>query len=252
MIIKKVDFKTFIKESKLKIIEDKTCEYYLILSDVLSGYFLAYDNHFHKNNKYIETNLKLLNDNQKQIFREISNYFKKPLQVMISSNEEIVINNLKSGGFVLMRRSFACEFKQSEFIDDFKEVQIELINQTSLQYQKITEMAFEHYRNAHLNINPLSANINEFKKILPKVAYLESLDGIIVNYVFIEENELCYMGSNKLNSFKDFAGSVISTMFKKYELIFFEVDDNDRVAMILPTMFSKEIKESFNTFVLDK
>lgn len=250
-IIENVDYKTFIHESKLNNKEDKTCKYYLIFEDTLSGYFIAYDNYFHKKHQYLDANFKFFNNNYQKNFKEISNYFNKPLQIMIASKEEDIINNLIAGGFVLMRRSFDCEFKQNELLKNFNEVQIELIDRFNYQYQIIVKMAYEHYKNTHLKINPLTENIEEFEKVLPKDAYIEILDNLIINYIFVEENELCYMGSNNLNSFKDFANSAINEMFKKYSSIVFEADDTDIVAIKLKSMFSKEIKSSFNTFVLE-
>ena len=118
-------------------------------------------------------------------------------------------------------------------------------------YEETVIKAYNHYVETHKEINPLTVNMEAFRSVLPNDAYLQIDDDKIINYVFVEENELCYMGSEKLSTFDGFIYSIIKEVLRTNEDITFEADDTDEVAMKFKQLFNDKSTDSFNTYILN-
>lgn len=237
---------------KNKVSENDYFEYYQVIQDKHSlGYLIAYDNEFHGNNKYLYPFYETFASfNTKEIFKVISNYFNKPLQVMIDSKEAEIINVLKKVGFKLKRQSFEREYNIGSVknLNNFTE-NIEIFNKGTKPYDEACEMAYKHYVSVHANVNPLTVGVAEFAKILPNQVICQIFNNQIVNLVFLEDNELCYITSLEITTFELFAHAVIKYIFSKYETITFETDTTDFVALKLKSYFHNETNDSHDTYI---
>ncbi len=238
-------------KGKLKCYDD--FEYYQVSKNsIVLGYFSAYDNDFHQNNKYIKPiNETFDNLNKIEIFKAISVYFNKPLQVMIESNKREIISVLNKVGFILKRQCFEREFKIADMIplEDVTSTIIQTIKKGSKQYDEASLIAFDYYAKTHKDVSPLTATLEQFKQILPDHVVGQIIDDKIINLCFIEKDELCYFASIDEASFKDFSICVIKYMFSKNETITFEVDSTDPLGLTFISCFKNDSIDSFDTYI---
>ncbi len=249
--IVKTNYKNYIKNCKHKVSDKPYFEYYHISNNEFNGYFIAYDNSYHKEHKYIYYKFYFNNFvNIKNVFESIKQFFNKPLQVMIDSKEEGIIRGLILSGFQLKRKSFELNYKINDIEKELNyNDDVKLID-SGLLYEQAVELAYNHYKKTHAKVSPLTSTIDEFRKTLPKEVYVELEDDNIGSFVFVEGNELSYMGSNDLSGFLDFGYTIVKMMFDKYELITFEVDDTDLIGMEFKSIFKEKETNSFNTYIL--
>lgn len=247
--VTKMDYERFRNMCGFEIDDESNFEYYSI-SD---GYFVAYDNEFHKNHKYIYFKFDFKKTkNLKDVYNQIKTYFNKSLQIMVDSKETATITMISESGFKLRRRSFERCFKEIDIKKHLDIIEdIKLIKSIDSLYEEAVIKAYNHYVETHKEINPLTVNIETFRSVLPNDVYLQIEDDKIINYVFVEENELCYMGSEKLNTFDGFVYTIIKEVLKTNEEITFEADDTDEVAMKLKQLFNDKSTDSFNTYILN-
>lgn len=252
MKIIKIDYITFMNICKFKANNEPYFEYYQIINDRFQGCFIAYDNRFHKNNKYIYPKTNIIGEvNIKDVFKSIRKYFNRPLQIMISSNQTEVISNIINAGFKLKRKTYECKFEQKDIkINIAERVSVKLINTNDELYEEVVQKVYDHYTETHKNISSLTVNLDEFRSVLPKEVYVNVINDKLLNYAFVETNELCYMGSEDINTFDSFAYTIIKKMFKINKKINFEIDDTDDVAMRFKNLFSKKSEISFDTYIL--
>ena len=67
--------------------------------------------------------------------------------------------------------------------------------------------------------------------------------------IFVDENELCYITCNDVNSFIDFSLTVANKMFNKFKSIMIEADSTDKFAMTLKMLFKENSSEIYKTFI---
>lgn len=251
--ITKIEHNEISKEIRNELKDYDDFEYYQVIkNNFILGYFIVYDNNFHRINKYIHPiNETFENLNKEEIFKTISTYFNKPLQVMIDSNEREIINVLNQVGFSLKRQSFEREFKIFDMkpVDEVKLIELKMFQKNSKHYDEASLIAFNHYVKTHKNVSPLTATLEQFKKILPDHVVCQVVDDKIINLCFIEKNELCYLSSINEEAFKEFSVSVIKYMLSKHEAITFEVDSTDILGMKFKSLFKDDSSDSFDTYI---
>ncbi|MDY0276847.1 MAG: hypothetical protein RBQ97_02045 [Acholeplasma sp.] len=252
----KIEYRDIPNETKKNFKNEKHFECYQVINDGINiWYFIAYDNDFHLNNKYIypETHTFKSIDN-KEAFDSISAYFNKPLQVMIDSNEKEIIEVLNRVGFVLKRQSFEREFKFEDIkkLDENTSTELNSFSKGDKRFDEACLIALDQYINNHKEVSPLTATLEEFKTILPDQVVCQIVDDRITNLSFIEENELCYLSSVDMKSFESFSNSIIKHMFKSNDSIFIEVDSTDYVALKFKSFFNDNSNDSFDTYIFNR
>ncbi|VEU79935.1 hypothetical protein [Haploplasma axanthum] len=246
-MIKEIKDQKMIEEKFKKF--DKNNDYYGIYDqDLLLDIFYLYNNSFHLENKYLSFNFK--NSYKENIFEDIKNIAKKPLQVMLYSTDERV-KELKENGFINMRKCYEAEFSLKDLEEnEFKDVRINKTTKNTEKGNIISRLAYEHYKITHSSINPLTATFEQFKQTLPGNIYYEEVNNEVINYTFIEENEICYFGTTKEETFKNFIYQIMLKKINDYKEVFFEADNTDQLAMILLSLFKNKKIDTFDTYIL--
>lgn len=261
------------RETAEKIIEMIKCESVQLLQDGKDkfsvhfnqqtvGSLETYENEFHKGNCYVKFELERYDKAfAREIFDLLQKHIERPFQVMLSSKEEEKIAFLEKVGFECKRKCYELCVTENglcdtENVDDArKAVHTEAndrfmrCHKDSEQYELCARFLYEYYARVHEAINPLTASYEDFLKLLPEEVYYESDDSEIRHIVFVEENEIAYVGSRDQSDFKRFITGVVLDLFEKYEELFFECDDCDEAAMMLKDLFEVELDDSYNTYV---
>lgn len=254
--IKKIGYCNLPKSFKNNLLDNKLYEYYCVLgNNNILGYFIAYNNIFHPNNKYIypiEQTFSVINE--REIFIKISNFFNKSLQLMIDSNQKEIIKELNKIGFILKRQSFEREFKFKDLRKDknLKIIKLEIINKESKYFNEASKIAFNHYVKTHKEINAFSNTLTHFRTILPNEVICQINNDKIINLAFVDKNELCYFGSENEKEFDSFVESMVAYSFSKYQTIIIEVDSTDLLALKVNSYFIDNHKDSFDTYIFNK
>lgn len=217
--------------------------------DVLE-YLYYYENLYHRENIYLDTNNLLeINFEIKEYINIAYNYFRKPLQVMVDSDNYVIVNLLKDANFKLVRKCFEMEISIRDIISGSETlIDIRSSSEGDTTYDFFSKDAYEYYIKIHKNINPLTATLAEFKNNLPKDLYYIKKDNDFA-YVFYDGNELCYFGSNNIKLFNSFIVTVFSEMLTTYENIFMEIDNVDEIAMNITKLVSNDVETSFDTYI---
>lgn len=251
--IQKIDYRTFLLNYEIEF-SDYQDYYYFSVSEngKIIGYFISYGNEYHDNHIYIYPQFYFIDSiDCLEIFKAIKKYFGKPLQLMVESTNEPVVSLLVKAGFTCKTKCYDREFKKQDIKGrTISRISIELIDYQSHLYTQAVDLAFMHYVNTHKDVNPFTSDIQTFKDLLPQKVYCQLKNGIITNYVFEENNELCYVGSKNLSMFEDFYHSVFNKMFEKHETIMFEADTTDLIAMKFKSYFNDDRTDSYDTYIL--
>lgn len=188
--------------------------------------------------------------NLKIIFDILIEKIKKPLQVMISSEEINTISFLKEAGFLCKRKCYEVEAKIQDYIGRKIDIPLFCSNAGESIYEKCCGMMLNRYISTHNAISPWTGTEEEFYRNLPDKVFYDSTDGTVKNFAFIEAGEIAYVYGTDSADFLAFAESLLTTMFKVHETITFEADDCDEYAMILKSLFINQSCESFDTYIL--
>ncbi|MDE6584664.1 MAG: hypothetical protein K2K15_04600, partial [Anaeroplasmataceae bacterium] len=186
-------------------------------------------NRFHKNKVYVDLHLKEYElEDGKEIFREIQQHFSKPLQSMLYENETDKVYFLKHSGFELKRKCYEYKVQKKDLkILVCSNSKLDIITHLDAEYRYCMENLYDKYQENHKNISPLTATIEEFGRDLPKEVYIQKDNNDIMHYAFVEQNEIAYIGSTNFDLLNQFIVRLLDVIFKEYDSIEFEVDDND-------------------------
>lgn len=251
MLITQIEYNDLPNEIRIQI-SDNEAFYYYKLSAKIDSYFIAYDNIFHSNNKYIFPINETFSNIKESHINAIKKYFNKPLQVMVKSNKLDLITNLKKLGFTLKRETYEREFKEEDLISNiYNQIDIKLLNRDDKEFKMITKHAYDHYLETHKEINSFTGTFDDFLKIVPDKVICQIENNNINNLVFVDGNELCYITCNDQNSFINFLLIVVNKMFNQYESIMFEADSTDEFAMTLKNLFKENSSEIYKTFIYE-
>lgn len=208
-------------------------------------------NPFHNEHFYLKLQLRdydisVSND----IFNVLRQKLNKPLQVMISSNEQDIVSFLSMAGFSCKRKCYEVEASVQDYIGSKTKRPVSFSSVGSSIYKKCCEMMLESYILTHARISPWTGSPEQFFDILPKTVYYETDDQQIVSFAFVENNEIAYVYGTDVKEFAVFAQSIITELFGQHEYVWFEADDCDDYAMELRKLFVNQSNESFDTYIL--
>lgn len=215
--------------------------------------FKVKTNPLHNANYYLDTDFTGLDvTNAKKIFEEFAQSLDKPLQVMLSSEEVENIEILKVAGFTCKRKCYEVEAGKQDYIGDKVEGKLLYSFAGEESYEQCRELMLDRYILTHRNINPWTGTKEEFFSELPECVVYFCMDGKLASFAFVEDDEIAYVWGDNVQVFHKFAQVLVSEMFQKYEVITFEADDCDEIAMELKGMFINQREESFDTYIREK
>lgn len=185
------------------------------------------------------------------VFEELKSEIKRPLQVMISSDEKDAIYFWGKAGFVRKRRCYEVEAQKEDCIGKDVEVfELCVAREGERIYETCCNRMLERYILTHRAISPWTGTAEEFYANLPDEVIYNVTDGEVVNFAFVEDNEIAYVCGNDVKVFRIFAEALLTKMFNAYEIVTFEADDCDEYAMELKFLFINQPTDSYDTFVL--
>ena len=215
--------------------------------------FKVKTNPLHNANYYLDTDFIGLDvTNAKKIFEEFAQSLDKPLQVMISSEEVENIEILKVAGFTCKRKCYEVEAGIQDYVGDKVEGKLLYSFAGEESYEQCRELMLDRYILTHRNINPWTETKEEFFSELPECVVCFCMDGKLASFAFVEDDEIAYVWGNNVNVFRKFAQVLVIEMFRKYEVITFEADDCDEIAMELKGKFINQSEESFDAYIREK
>lgn len=178
-------------------------------------------------------------------------YYIKPLQVGVYSDNYELIELLNKSGFSLKRKCYEIEVSKSDLKFPLESTLGDIFKTENgqLEYKYCCKMLYDYYAKTHYSVSPLTASLDDFIDRIPKtVIYIKSR-GKIDYCAFVEENEIAYLASTSDDNSKSFLNSLLSYMFSRYEYIFFEADDTDCLATKLKEMFKIDNPITFDSYI---
>ena len=179
-----------------------------------------------------------------EVFDLLSKKLDKPMQVMISTEDEEVISFIQAAGFNCVRKCYEIEACVQDYIGKTTKEILPFAMIGNDTYEKCCEIMLDRYILTHKAINSWTGTKEDFFKILPKVVFYEMDNDRIKNCAFVEGNEIAYVCGVDRVAFVLFAQNLITEMFKQNEAIVFEVDDCDEYAMELKMLFTNQPENS--------
>ena len=211
-----------------------------------------YFNSFHNSNVYFKIDeVKLFDKLNSELLNKLSNYFGKPIQIMISSERKDVTNVLKNLGFECKRVCYEVEVGKEDccVYEKYDEIKLITAYKGSKEFIACADLMLERYMKIHLKINPWTGKKTDFFDILPGKVVYERNDGIIENLAFVENEEIAYVFGKDIDSFRKFSSNLIFNLFEKCKNIYFEADDCDEFAMELKKLFNIGDGVTWDTYV---
>lgn len=217
----------------------------------LIGTVAVSHNPFHKRNAYLTLRLQRYDgDAAPEFFRALRERLACPLQVMVGSGEEDLALFLTAGGFERKRRCFETEAATANLRSSLGDtIPFKKATKGSGEYNLCCEAQYKSYAETHRAVNPLTADLPEFCRVLPEAAAFSVENGRLCHWAFLEENEIAYVGTRDMGGFSRFAGSLLADMFTKYDTVRFEADDCDGAAMALRSFFDLPATPFCDTYV---
>ena len=177
-----------------------------------------YFNSFHNSNVYFKIDeVKLFDKLNSELLNKLSNYFGKPIQIMISSERKDATDMLKNLGFECKRVCYEVEVGKEDYSIYEKDDEIKLItaHKGSKEFEICADLMLERYMKTHLEINRWTGKRNDFLNILPEKVIYEKKDDSIENLAFIENEEIAYVFGKDIDSFRKFSSNLIFNLFEK-------------------------------------
>lgn len=207
-------------------------------------------NQYHNRNYYLDMDFVSPDFAEAgELFEEIAFKLKKPLQVMISSEEKTKVAFLESAGFVCKRKCYETEAEKQDYIGQNYESEMCYSFAGQGIYELCRELMLDRYLLLHKDINPWTGSREDFFAELPDCVAYTCTDGEVSCCAFIENEEIAYVYGKDMGEFRLFAQKLVTELFKKHEVITFESDDCDEMAMELKRLFTNQSEESYNTYI---
>lgn len=208
------------------------------------------ENPHHKRNCCVELKLRYYdNAVSAELFEKLSQMIRRPLQVMVNSDDTKITSFLTDGGFVCKRKCYEVEVTKEDWIGTETPVSLRSAHKGDEMYDRCSKIMYERYKDTHKDINPWTAESDDFRKNLPSDVLCEADGDAIVNLAFVEENEIAYVYGADPSRFSGFAAALVQKLFARHETVFFESDDCDWAAMRLRALFANQDETSFDTYV---
>ncbi len=210
-------------------------------------------NPLHNKNYYLDMDFAGIDiTNAKKVFEEMTRNLDKPMQIMISSEEAEKIEILKTADFICKRKCYEVEAERQDYIGDNVGGKLMYSFAGEVIYEQCCELMLNRYILTHRNVNPWTGTKEEFFSELPECVTYFCMDGKIVSFAFVEDDEIAYVYGENVQVFHKFAQVLVTELFQKYEVITFEADDCDEIAMELKSMFINQSEESFDTYIRER
>lgn len=205
-------------------------------------------NPFHNQNLYIDFDLEDIKNINTDTFKNISKENHAPLQMMLDSEDAVKRDFIKECGFKRMRVCYGMSVRKNDMpTKSIAKLDLLHAKEGEAIYNDLAKIYFAYYKEAHENINALTVDFEEFKKILTKDIYYSENNAL--SLAFVEDNEVAYVYTSDLDKADDFFKSLCEKLFNNYEEIFFEADDVDASAMQLKNIFSGGVDEITETWI---
>lgn len=226
--------------------------YIVMLAGRRQGIVRLCDNPYHLNNRYVKLEMPQLESSiSAELFGKIRVLEKRPLQMMISSENGELAAFLRAGGFTCRRKCYEAEVGTADLIGEPLNIPLLYCCVGDSAYDMACRLMFASYGVAHSKINPWTAGFGRFCETMPKEAiYAREKSGGFYA-AFVEGNEVAYVCGTDRKGFGIFARGLVTMLLAKYPTICFECDDCDSAAMELRSLFSCSWGESFDTYVLE-
>lgn len=211
----------------------------------------TYTNKYHQTNLYLVGNL-LIKDDYTEL-ATLQHQTKKTLQCMVLSTDEVVIKILEFMGFCCVRKCYELEVVEYDLVDTSQSKKADILrftNRKTPEYMACAYQVYQYYQKTHQPISPLTVTFEQFLDILPNQVCYYMIGEEVTHLAFVEDNEIAYVYSNDLASFKQFALQLVQWLLKKYDTIGFEADNIDEVAMTLKSLFKEPTcSETYDTYI---
>lgn len=210
-------------------------------------------NPYHNRNYYLDMDFVLSDVAEAgDMFKNIALKLKKPLQVMISSEEKEKVAFLEFAGFVCKRKCYETEAEKQDYIGQNCGNEIRYSFSGQDIYKQCCELMLERYCLLHKDINPWTGSREAFFEELTDCVAYTCTGGKVSCFAFIENEEIAYVYGTDIREFRLFAQGLVTTLFKKQEVITFESDNCDEMAMELKRFFTNQPEESYNTYIFEE
>lgn len=211
----------------------------------------VYTNQFHSGHLYLRIGEREADSLPPSRFDALIDEYRKPLQVMVPSNAAGTIRLLREAGFVLKRRCYEMDVQASDLRVPLpaRPRRLMTAREGTPMYDVCAEGMYAHYAKTHLSVNPLTASLPSFTKMLPDIAIYLAADGTAGAAAFVEGNEIAYLWAGDDPAFRAFADPLLFELFHRHDRICFEADDTDPIAMKLKAMFFEPDGPSCDTYI---
>lgn len=217
----------------------------------LIGTVAVSHNPFHARNAYLKLGLQQYDDAAApELFRCLRETLEAPMQVMLESGEERLALFLTAGGFKRKRRCYETEASMADLKAPLSGVfPLRWAAKGAAEYRLCCEAQYKSYVDTHESVNPLTAELTDFCRILPDTAVFHVDAGCLLHWAFVEENEIAYIGTGDIESFCRFAATLLAELLTRYGTVRFEADDCDPAAMALRAFFDLPDAPFCDTYV---
>ncbi|MBF0788038.1 MULTISPECIES: GNAT family acetyltransferase [unclassified Streptococcus] len=208
------------------------------------------ENPYHQQHTYLTFHLTVYDNSlAAPLFQLIHNHTKKPLQVMLSSTNQILISFLEAGGFRCKRICYEMAVSTQDYLGEPIPASFQTAERTSQKYQTCSRLLLHYYIESHKAISPFTGIEEDFFKTFPETVYYQSGSKGIENLAFIEDNEIAYVWGDNEASLRSFLNQIVPYLFQQYTEIHFEADDVDTCAMTLKSLFKEQTDEHWDTYI---
>lgn len=216
------------------------------------GTLHTHRNEYHGRNCYLKLEFERRDFNPAPLFAALYEERQRPLHTMVPHPQQPTADFLVRGGFALRRRCFLMRVKREDLLAPIQEGTLLEYEKGDAEYDEACRLLYAQYTRDHAPISPLTADLSTFCSVLPhRILCRKDSTSAITQYVFPEENEIAYMGSEDLSDFPAFAEAVLAQMFRTYEELEFEADNVDEVAMMMRGLFTNGDGFSLDTYLYD-
>lgn len=204
-------------------------------------------NPFHSGHVYLNVGLTEYDPTiAEELFDSLQSHIGKPIQVMLYSNKKTICDFLLAGGFTCKRRCFEVEGCPADLTQPvFIRAPLEYTTSGEESYRTAARMLYEHYRQTHEAISPLTADFETFCAVLPELAVLSPDNA---HAAFLEEEEIAYVASRQPAQAGPFLENVLAVQLSKWGKVCFECDDCDPVTIQLLKYFPQP-ESSYDTYI---
>ena len=240
-------------ESKMKLERDEKGVYYIRSGGKKLAAAEVYSNPFHAGNAY----LRIVAEDRRFVLASglipfIRLEEARPLEAVVSNEDQELCALLSACGFSLRRRCFEMRVTESDLKTELAvpDLRIERAGNKA-EHAACSALLFGHYRRTHEAINPLTASFEEFCGQLPREAYFVRSSERVSCAAFIEDNELAYVCFEDGEDAPRFLRAVVGMLFSRFREVVFEADDTDPAAMELMALFSCGALAEYDTYIME-